>query len=78
MPPRKGSRRGRAALPGILLPEELGMGARLGQVEALAPLTAAVLLARDIAAAEHAPLAFGTGPYLEVVTIAARANTKRE
>jgi len=53
------------------------MGARLGQVEALAPLTAAVLLARDIATAEHPPFAFGAGPYLEVVTVAARANTKR-
>ena len=77
MPPRKGSRRGRAALPGTLLPEKLGMGARLGQVEAFAPLAAAVLLARDIATAEHSPFTLLAVPYLEVVTIAARANTKR-
>jgi len=52
------------------------MAARLRQVEALAPLAAAVLLARDIAAAHHPPFAFGAGSHFEVVTVAARANTE--
>jgi len=52
------------------------MAARLGQVEAFAPLAAAVLLARYIAAAEHSPFTLLTGLYFEVVTVAARANTE--
>jgi len=53
------------------------MAARLGQVEALAPLAAAVLLARDIATAEHSSFTFGAGPHFEVVTVAAGANAVR-
>jgi len=54
------------------------MAARLGQVEALAPLAAAVLFARDIAAAEHSSFTFGAGPHFEVVTVAAGANAEGE
>jgi len=43
---------------------------------ALAPLTLALLLASDIKADQHPPLTVGAGPHLELVTVAARANTE--
>ena len=43
---------------------------------ALAPLTIALLLASDIEADQHPPFTVGAAPHLELVTVAARANTE--
>jgi len=42
---------------------------------ALAPLTLALLLAGDVETNQHSPLALLAVPHLELVTVAARANT---
>ena len=54
------------------------MAARLGQVEALAPLPHPLMLAGDIEADQHTPFALGADPHDKIVTVAAGADGVRE